>query len=283
MSIPSDFPKLQPLVNATALALSNLGGSASNQEILDEVIKVVSLPDRFIEVPHKNGGLTFLEYRLHWARTYLRKAGLVENTNRGVWALTPEGRTIAKDKLENVVRLVRTRDYEARKATRGQSIEETEEGADELSWQEELLSILLKMTSAAFERLCQRLLRESGFVKVEVTGRSGDGGIDGQGVLRVNLVSFHVLFQAKRWQSSVGASVVRDFRGAMVGRADKGLIITTSTFTKDARIEATRDGAPAIDLVDGEDLCRLLKDTRIGVEVKLVEEVHINESVFATI
>lgn len=283
MTIPNDFPKLQPLVNATITALSNLGGSASNQEILDEVIKVTALSDRLVEVPHKNGGLTFLEYRLHWARTYLRKAGLVENTNRGVWALTPEGRSISKDRLNNVVKLVRTQDYEARKATQGKSIEEAEEGVDDLNWQEELLGILLKITPAAFERVCQRLLRESGFVKVEVTGRSGDGGIDGQGVLRVNLVSFHVLFQAKRWQSSVGASVVRDFRGAMVGRADKGLIIATSTFTKDARTEATRDGAPAIDLVDGEDLCRLLKETKVGVEVRFVEEVHINRGIFDSI
>ena len=139
------------------------------------------------------------------------------------------------------------------------------------------------MSPAGFERLCQRILRESGFVKVEVTGQSGDGGIDGIGVLRVNLVSFHVLFQAKRWKSSVGASVVRDFRGAMVGRADKGLIITTASFTADARHEATRDGAPAIDLVDGEALCALLKDLKLGVRVKLVEEVEIDEGFFKSI
>ncbi|WP_206528489.1 restriction endonuclease, partial [Mesorhizobium sp. M7A.F.Ca.CA.002.05.1.1] len=120
--------------------------------------------------------------------------------------------------------------------------------------------ILLALDPAAFERLCQRILREAGFIKVEVTGRSGDGGIDGTGVLRVNLLSFHVLFQCKRWKGSVGSGVVRDFRGAMVGRADKGLVITTGTFTADARREAVRDGAPAIDLIDGDGLCDLLKD-----------------------
>jgi restriction system protein len=142
---------------------------------------------------------------------------------------------------------------------------------------------LLKMEPSAFERLCQRILRESDFVKVEVTGKSGDGGIDGIGVLRINLLSFHVFFQCKRWKGSVGASTIRDFRGAMVGRADKGLVITTATFTPDARREATRDGAPAIDLVDGDTLCDLLKSLKIGVSVEQIEHVVIDKNVFSTI
>jgi restriction system protein len=157
------------------------------------------------------------------------------------------------------------------------------EAGHEPDWQERTLSVLGGITPDAFERLSQRVLRESGFTRVEVTGRSGDGGIDGIGVLRVNLVSFHVLFQCKRWKGSVSAGVVRDFRGAMVGRADKGLIITTSTFTADARRGATRDGAPAIDLVDGEVLCQLLKDLKLGIRVKLVEEVEVEPSFFNSI
>jgi restriction system protein len=117
-------------------------------------------------------------------------------------------------------------------------------------------------------------------VKVEVTGKSGDGGIDGIGVLRLNLLSFQVFFQCKRWKGSVGASTIRDFRGAMVGRADKGLVITTATFTADARREATRDGAPAIDLVDGDTLCDLLKSLRTGVSVQQVEHVVIDQKAF---
>jgi restriction system protein len=141
------------------------------------------------------------------------------------------------------------------------------------------------MDPSAFERLCQRLLRESGFVKVEVTGKSGDGGIDGVGVLRMNLISFQVLFQCKRYAGAVSSPTVRDFRGAMQGRADKGLIITTGSFTADARREATGDGAPAIDLVDGELLCQLLKDRRLGVTVKEVrtEEIGVDASFFAAI
>jgi len=150
----------------------------------------------------------------------------------------------------------------------------------ELHWKDRLLNVLRGLAPDAFERLAQRILREAGFIKVEVTGRSGDGGIDGIGVLRVNLLSFHVLFQCKRYQSSVGAGAIRDFRGAMVGRSDKGVIITTGTFTPDAKREATRDGAPAIDLIDGDQLWDLLKDLKLGVHTEMVQQVKLEPGWF---
>jgi restriction system protein len=147
-----------------------------------------------------------------------------------------------------------------------------EEPDQQVKWQEELLGIILDMSPASFERLVQRLLRESGSIQVEVTGRSGDGGVDGHGVLRLGgFLSFRIIFQAKRWRGAVGANHVRDFRGAMVGRADKGLLITTGAFTKDAIKEATRDGAPAIDLVDGDQLVEKLKQLSLGVQTKKIE------------
>ena len=152
--------------------------------------------------------------------------------------------------------------------------------ATEPRWKDQLLGLLRTLRPDAFERLAQRLLREAGFLKVEVTGRSGDGGIDGVGVLRVNLLSFQVLFQCKRYQGSVGAGAIRDFRGAMVGRSDKGLLITTGTFTPDAKREATRDGAPAIDLIDGDGLCDLLKQLRLGVHTEMVEKIAVERPWF---
>jgi restriction system protein len=139
------------------------------------------------------------------------------------------------------------------------------------------------MTPDAFERLSQRMLRESGFVKVEVTGRSGDGGIDGVGVLRVSLLSFQVYFQCKKYKGSVAAGAIRNFRGAMVGRTDKGLFITTGTFTADAKKEANRDGAPPIDLIDGDLLCDHLKELKLGVATRMVEEVSIDPVWFSKI
>ena len=152
-------------------------------------------------------------------------------------------------------------------------------------WREELNRILSEeLTPAAFERLIQRVLRETGFVQVEVTGRSGDGGIDGKGIAKINgILSFHVVFQCKRYRGSVGAAPIRDFRGAMQGRADKGLFITTGYFTRDAIKEATRDGAITIDLVDGGKLAEKLKELGLGVRVELSEAVRVERNWFSAI
>ena len=267
----------------TVKALKARGGSATIEELEDEVADLMALSDEARSEPHGDTGQTQFQYELAWVRTYLKKVGAVDNSSRGVWSLTEKGEHLGDDEIRGVYQAVRA---EKRRSTTVASkvAAPSPEGDEETGdWSAELLSVLGDMAPDAFERLCQRMLREAGFTKVDVTGRSGDGGIDGIGVLRVNLVSFHVLFQCKRWKSSVGAAVVRDFRGAMVGRADKGLIITTATFTPDARREATRDGAPAIDLVDGETLCGLLKDLRLGVAVKLVEEVTVEPGFFAAI
>lgn len=98
----------------------------------------------------------------------------------------------------------------------------------------------------------------------------------------MSLVSFPVFFQCKRYRGSVGASAVRDFRGAMAGRGDKGLLITTGTFTAEAKAEATRDGAPPVDLIDGQRLCDLLKEYELGVRttVRQVEDIVVNQSFF---
>ncbi len=238
-------------------------------------------------MPHGSGPRTQFQYELAWVRTYLKKVGAIENSERGIWSLTDVGEKMTDEEARQVFSKVRANAYEARKARssspHSQPVTELEAEDVEQSWVDALLDVIGKMEPSAFERLSQRLLRESGFTKVEVTGRVGDGGIDGIGVLRMNLVSFQVLFQCKRWKGSVGASVVRDFRGAMVGRADKGLVITTGTFTSDARREATRDGAPAIDLIDGEMLCQLLKERGLGVTVKMVEQVEVNGAFFGSI
>jgi restriction system protein len=181
---------------------------------------------------------------------------------------------------------VRRQDIERKKAQRQPIAEElatNETPIGEESWKDRLVAELRRMPPDAFERLSQRILRESGFVKVEITGRSGDGGIDGVGVLRLKLLSFQVLFQCKRYQGTVGAGAVRDFRGAMVGRSDKGLMITTGAFSADAKREATRDGAPPIELIDSDLLCDLIKDLKLGVRVEMVEQVVVDPEWFARV
>lgn len=268
-------------MNPVIQALKELGGSGTNEEINTKVAEIVQIPSDQLEVLHNpdKGGMTEIEYRLMWTRTYLKSYGILENSARGVWALTPAGMKSESVNEKQVVRFVR----EQLKKNK-QEVENIEEQPDQqVQWQEELLGIILDMPPSSFERLVQRLLRESGFIQVEVTGQSGDGGVDGHGVLRLGgFLSFRIIFQAKRWRGTVGASQIRDFRGAMVGRADKGLLITTGAFTKDAIREATRDGAPAIDLVDGDQLVEKLKQLSLGVQTKKieVEQVTVNSEWF---
>jgi restriction system protein len=275
--------KYDDLLNPVIQALKSLGGSGTNEEINNKVAEIVKIPSDQLEVLHnpEKGGMTEIEYRLMWTRTYLKIYGIIENSTRGVWSLTEKGSTQDKVDEKDVVRVVREQMKKNKQETN-----EDDEPNHKIEWQEELLDVILAMSPSAFERLIQRILRESGFVQVEVTGQSGDGGVDGHGILRLGgLLSFHVIFQAKRWKGAVGSSQVRDFRGAMVGRADKGLLITTGAFTKDAIKEASRDGAPAIDLIDGDQLVEKLKQLSLGVNTKKieVEQVVIDRKWFASL
>ena len=234
-------------------ALEQLGGSASIHELDDRVATDLEVGEAILNVAHGSGPQTEFAYRCAWARTRLRHIDAVDNSGRGVWAITEAGRKIGS--AEETMELSRRQQTKYRAAGG-----DTAKSSNGDSWQSALLGILREMDPGAFERLCQRLLREHGFTRVEVTGRSGDGGIDGTGVLRVNLLSFHVNYQCKRYAGTVGPGSIRDFRGALAGRADKGLFITTGRFTREAKREAVREGAMAIDLIDGERLCLLLKE-----------------------
>jgi restriction system protein len=271
-------PKYDDLFNPLLEALHNLGSSASIAELEQSVAKVLKLTEADLEQPH-DGNRTKFSYNLAWARTYLKRFGLIENSARGVWALTAAGqKTSSVSKLE-VKKLVQEEDRRNRDKVNSLEVIEPHE----IGWEADALSALKKMPPDAFERLCQRVLRESGFIQVEVTGKSGDGGIDGRGVVKLGaILSFHVHFQCKRYKDTVSASVIRDFRGAMVGRADKGIILTTGTFTREAKAEALRDGAPPLDLIDGDEFVQMLKFYQLGITVKerVVEEVTVASSWF---
>jgi restriction system protein len=266
-TLPTYDAFMEPLLQALKL----LGGSGTIEEANAKVVELMGLSDEQLEVPHdpEHSARTEVEYRLAWARTYLKKYGILDNSSRGVWSLTAKGKELDHINPQAVKRFMADQRRKPESSPTPEPIDETN---TQLSWREELMNVLLNMEPAAFERLAQRLLRESGFIQVAVTGRTGDGGIDGKGIMRLGgLLSFHVIFQCKRYRGLVTASQVRDFRGAMVGRADKGLLITTGNFTKDAMREATRDGAPAIDLVDGDQLLDKLKELGLGVQTAKIE------------
>ena len=289
--MPVQVPPYQDLLWPALQAVIELGGSASINELDAAVLDREKFSLEVQGVLHGDGPSTEIQYRLAWARSYLKGMGLLTNSQRGIWSVTEKGRQITEADIEPLraeYRLDRRAKRKAKKAKTKPDIEreidqlETEAETD---WKDQLLEALLAMSPQAFERLAQRLLREAGFVSTVVTGRSGDGGIDGTGVYQISLLSFPVFFQCKRYSGSVTPSAVRDFRGAMAGRGDKGLLITTGTFTSDARKESKRDGAPPIDLIDGDRLCDLLKENALGVKTttRTVEDVTIEAEFFQSL
>lgn len=266
-------PKFVQYFGPLLVALRNLGGSARSAEAIEQVAIDLGVSDAE-RAELLDSGQPRFNNLVAWARFYLAKAGYIDTTKRGVWTLTDKARehkglshaqalTIFKDVQ---LRLANTQ-YQPPDAGSGEGKQApANQEAAFGTYRDELLALLQSLPPDGFERFCQHLLRESGFQEVAVTGRSGDGGIDGIGLLQVNpLVSFKVLFQCKRYKGTVVPAQVRDFRGAMMGRADKGIILTTGTFTAEARREAIRDGVPPIELVDGEKLLDMLEKLELGL------------------
>lgn len=264
-----NLPSRNELMNPTIEAIKKLGGSAHTEEIYETVVEDLQLSDSLLEVVDGKTGQSELQYNLAWVRTVLKNKGLLTKGGKGIWVLNGDHPTgVANDSKPNV-----------KKVEEQQAEEEVTETE---SWKKEVIEIITKKLSPhSFERLIQRILREKGFSQVEVIGKTGDGGIDGKGIAKINgILSFHIIFQCKRYVGKVSSSEIRDFRGAMVGRTDKGLFITTGTFTRDAIREANRDGAPAIDLMDGEKIAEKMKELNLGIDTEFREHVSINQKWF---
>ena len=266
-------------------ALRGLGGSGTPNEVVERIAQDLGLSDE-VQNELLPSGEPRYRNQVAWARFYLVREGLLDSSKRGVWSITERGRgtTLSTEQAREIF-LKWVRIFQEQRRAKTQVPEPVAEqvaegtGATPDDYRGEVIDLLLKLPPSGFERLSQRLLREAGFTQVVVTGSSGDGGIDGYGTLQINpLVSFKVLFQCKRYAKSVSPSHVRDFRGAMAGRADKGIIITTGTFTTEARREAARDGVPPIELIDVEKLVDMLEHLELGL--KPVTTYEIDESFF---
>jgi restriction system protein len=261
-------------------ALKELGNSGTPSEVREIIAKKFNLSDDELNETMASGTPRFLN-QVAWARFYLNKAGYIASSKRGVWSLTEKGQA-SNLTDEQALEVFQTIQDQFQAAYRAQQEEETEEVVappdvgflPTSDYRTALIEKIRSLPPASFEKLAQRLLRESGFQQVEVTGRSGDGGIDGKGILQVSpLLSFQVIFQCKRYSGSVTPSQIRDFRGAMMGRADKGIFLTTGTFTAEARKEASRDGVPPIELVDADKLVRMFEELELGLIPKTTYEI----------
>ncbi|MBL8025186.1 MAG: restriction endonuclease [Fibrobacteres bacterium] len=261
--------------------LKELGGSGNPSEVTDLIIDKYNISEAELERKNKNGGST-VKNRIAWARFYMVKGGILDSSKRGVWSFKGNlYENLSEKTIPNFFKTVHEQ-FEIEKATtenhkKNDLLEnEIAEKVEDENYKEKLLTILKELPPEGFEKLCQRLLRESGFTQVKVTGKTGDGGIDGYGVLELNpLMSFKVLFQSKRYKDVVSTDKVRDFRGAMAGRADKGIIITTGRFTQDAKYEAVRDGVPPIELVDGDKLISMFEKLEFGLIPRTVYDIDL--------
>jgi restriction system protein len=255
-----------------------LGGSGNNDEISAQVIKDMKIPSEIVDILHTNTNISEFDYRLAWARTYLSKAGFIENPSRAVWAIKPDHVSDNTVDASEIVKTVRALSFAKKSETveaanMNMLPEDTDPGNDNTEypeenkpWRDQLIQILLNMDVYGFERLTQRVLRESGFSNVTVTKKSGDGGIDGLGKWKMSgPLSFNVAFQCKRYKGSVGTPEIRDFRGSLTTDIEKALLITTGRFTQDAKEEAAKAGKQQIDLIDGEAFIDLITECSIGV------------------
>ncbi|MCK6610087.1 MAG: restriction endonuclease [Bacteroidia bacterium] len=262
-------------------ALRDLGGSGRPKEVTDRIAKNLKLPDSVLEEVLKSGTPRFAN-QVAWARQYLVWEGLLDENTRGIWTLSEKGRETQLDAEQGrllFLKWVEIHQKARKDKSKVEIIKEQEEEEPETiehSLVPSLMDVLQSISPKGFENICKRLLREHGFENVEVTGGSHDGGIDGYGTLELNpFVTIKVLFQCKRYKGTVSRAQVGDFRNAMFGRAEKGIILTTGTFSEDAKREASRDGAPPVELIDGQKLVQLFEAKQLGVKPKIVYDVDL--------
>lgn len=263
-------------------ALRDLGDSGRPKEVTNRIAEKLSLSDETLDETLKSGVNKF-HNQVAWARQYLVWEGLLDSSKHGTWKLTEAGKnTFLNEENARKIFLKWVEIYQKPRKIKSEKevIDEIEEEAPEEFEKEKtpnLLEVLQSLSPSGFEKISQELLREHGFEKVVVTGSSHDGGIDGYGTLELNpFVSFKVLFQCKRYKGSVSRAQVGDFRNAMIGRAEKGIIITTGTFTNEAIKEASREGAPQIELIDEAKLVEMFEKVELGVIPKTVYDVDMN-------
>jgi restriction system protein len=259
--------------------LRQLGGSGTPKEVVEGIIESLQIPEAKVEEKLKSGMPRF-HNQVYWARQYLVWEGFLDSTKKGIWTLTPAAQNLTLSEEESrVIFLKWVKIYADRRKNKITSetkdyknIEEIdidESTSEKENHRQGLIRILRSMSYQNFEKFSLLLLRENDFEDLKLTGGSKDEGIDGMGILRINpFVSFRVMFQCKKYgeKNSVSRVHIADFRNAMLGRADKGIFITTSYFTKDAEKEASREGVPPVELVDADKLIEMIEKTELGVK-----------------
>jgi restriction system protein len=253
------------------------GGAGNSSGVIDQVVEDLGITEEDLAEVTSNGQ-SRIRNQIQWARFYLFKGGLIDNSQRGIWRLTKEGLD-AKISETDVYKIFKSVQDKAGKSKTKKEVSPNKTEFEDISTEDEehsaeLLNIIKNLSPSGFEKLCKRLLTEIGIHDIVITGGVSDQGIDGKGLVKLNdVVSLNIVFQCKRYKDSVVPHHVRDFRGAMQGRGEKGLIITTGRFTKESKIEANRDGVTPIELIDGERLVDLFEKFGLGLKPVTIYEI----------
>ena len=269
-------PEFLKYINPVLKTLQANGGAGNSSNLVEQIIEDLNITDEELEEVTSNGQ-SRIRNQIQWARFYLFKAGIIDNSQRGIWRLTNEG--LEKSLSDDDVYLLFKGVQESVKKSPTEKPKKIELKFEDSATEDEehsigLLNLIQSLPASGFEKLCKRLLTEIGINDITITGGSGDQGIDGKGIVKLNdVVSLNIVFQCKRYKETVSPHHVRDFRGAMQGRGEKGLIITTGRFTKEAKNEANRDGVTPIELIDGDRLVELFEKHNLGLKPVVVFEI----------
>ena len=269
-------PEFLKYINPVLKTLQSNGGAGEVTDVIEQVIDKLGITEEELEETTSNGQ-SRVRNQIQWARFYLFKAGLIDNAQRGIWRLTNEGldKKLSEDDVYSLFKGV----LDSVKKTPSNKTRKDEPKFENTPTEDEehsigLINIIQALSPIGFEKLCKRLLTEIGINEIFITGGSGDQGIDGKGIVKLNdVVSLNIVFQCKRYKETVSPHHVRDFRGAMQGRGEKGLIITTGRFTKEAKNEANRDGVTPIELIDGDRLVELFEKYQLGLKPVTIFEI----------
>lgn len=291
MAVPDYQSLMLPLLQFA----EERGDEISTGEAVDVLADRLSLTEDDLKEMLPSGIQSTFINRIAWASTYLKKAELLEATRRGYYKITSRGKELLKKKPKNInIKLLKQYpefiEFQQLRGTRSSKKENTtstisditsttpsealeaayENLHDELT--EELLARLKKLSPSFFERVVVELLVKMGYGGSradagKAIGRSGDGGIDG--IIKEDRLGLDVVYiQAKRWDNNpVGRPDVMQFAGALQAqKANKGIFITTSRFTDDARNYVSQIGSKIV-LIDGEQLAELMIDNDVGVSI----------------
>lgn len=303
MAIPGYQDTMGPVLRATAD-----GGEHKVKDIVVDLARQFDLTPEDLAMRLPSGTQGVFVNRVHWATTYLKKAGLLEATGRAQVRITSEGRRVLADPPARVDRSFLLRypsfvEFAQTKAPKGAEVlapagsdaveatprERIDAAVKELSrdLSDELLRKVKESSPRFFERLVIDLLRAMGYggshaEAAALLGRSGDAGLDG--VIRQDRLGLEAVYvQAKRWENTVGRPTVQAFAGSLEGaRARKGVLLTTATFSPDARAYV-RGIEKRIVLIDGPELVSLMVEHNIGVseeariEIKRLDNDYFEE------